>query len=316
VLGSHVATAASEPGDGGPHMPVTVMAAGDVACDPASPHFNGGVGDAAFCQMKATSDLVMNGSPNAVLAIGDLQYENGTLDGFEQSYDPTWGRFKAMTYPVLGNHEYQTPGAAGYFAYFGALAGPAPGGYYSFDLGDWHIIALNSECAEIGGCGPGSPEEQWLQADLHTDHKFCTLAFWHDPRFTSGRNRNHPELQTFWEDLYARGVDVVLNGHDHIYERFAPQNPAQAADPEHGIREFIVGTGGNNHQPNYGTIQPNSEVRNNTTYGVLSLTLSKHSYDWQFLPDKQSGNGQFVDSGSGQCHGVPEDSSFSGVSSR
>jgi acid phosphatase type 7 len=219
---------------------VTVMAVGDIACDPANPDFHGGQGDAKFCQEQATSDLVAQANPDAVLALGDNQYENATLAGFQQSYDPTWGRFKAITYPVPGNHEYQTPGAAGYFAYFGSLAHNDPGGYYSFNLGAWHIIGLNSECAEpgVGGCGVGSQQEQWLLSDLGANRSACTLAFWHEPRFTSGRNLNHPALQALWQDLYAFGTAVVLNGHDHIYERFAPQTPQQQADSL-GIREFI-----------------------------------------------------------------------------
>src|SRR5436305_12106242 len=174
----------------------TVSAVGDIACDPTSSHFNGGEGDDGFCQMKATAALVANAHPDAVLALGDLQYENATLDDFQRSYDLTWGRFKDITYPVIGNHEYQTPGAAGYWAYFGSRAGKAPGAYYSFNVGDWHIIALNSECSEfgVGGCGVGSLQERWLLSDLAANRNMCTLAMWHDPRFTSGRNRNHPEV--------------------------------------------------------------------------------------------------------------------------
>jgi hypothetical protein len=284
---------------------VTVMAVGDIACDPTSPHFNGGQGDAKFCQEKATSDLVVQAHPDAVLALGDNQYENATLSAFEQSYDPTWGRFKDITYPVPGNHEYQTPGAAGYFAYFGPLARNIPVAYYSFNLGDWHLIALNSECTapRVIDCGAGSEQEHWLLSDLVANRSLCTLAFWHEPRFTSGRNLNHPALQAFWDDLYAFGADIVLNGHDHIYERFAPQNPQQQLDPR-GIREFIVGGGGNNHQPAYGILQPYSVVRDNTTYGVLKLTLRPDSYDWQYLPAQHAGNGTFTDKGSGTCHGI------------
>jgi acid phosphatase type 7 len=285
--------------------PLTVMAVGDIACDPTNPAFHGGQGDAKFCQEKATSDLVAKAHPDAILALGDNQYEDASLSSFQQSYDPTWGRFKDITYPVPGNHEYQTPGAAGYFAYFGPLARNYPGGYYSVNLGSWHVIALNSECTEpgVGGCGVGSQQEQWLLSDLAANRSSCTLAFWHEPRFTSGRNLNHPALQVFWQDLYAYGAAIVLNGHDHIYERFASQNPQQQADPL-GIREFIVGGGGNNHQPAYGTIQPNSVVRDNTTYGVLKLTLGTGSYDWRYLPAQQVGNGTFTDKGSGVCHGI------------
>lgn len=287
-----------------PPKPLTVVAVGDIACDPANPSFNSGQGDAKFCQQKATADLAASAHPDAVLALGDNQYENATLSDFQQSYDLTWGQFKDITYPVPGNHEYLTPGAAGYFEYFGALARNTSGGYYSFDLGAWHFIALNSQCTQpgVGGCGVGSAQEAWLLSDLAAHRSSCTLAFWHEPRFTSGRNLNHPALQAFWDDLYAFGADIVLNGHDHIYERFAPQNQRQQADPR-GIREFIVGGGGNNHQPGYGTIQPNSEVRDNTTYGVLRLTLSQTSYDWQYLPAQHPGNGKFTDKGTGTCHG-------------
>lgn len=282
----------------------TVIAVGDIACDPTSPDFNGGQGDAKFCQQKATSDLAAQAHPDAVLVLGDNQYENGTFADFQKSYDPTWGRFKDITYPVPGNHEYLTPGATGYFEYFGARGAP-PGGYYSFDVGAWHMIALNSECAQpgVGGCGVGSPQESWLVSDLAAHRTMCTLAFWHEPRFTSGRNGNHPAQQALWEDLYAFGAEIVLNGHDHIYERFAPQNALQKPD-SNGIREFIVGGGGNNHQPNYGTIQPNSVVRDNTTYGVLKLTLRAGSYDWQYLPAQHQGNGTFTDGGTGTCHGI------------
>jgi hypothetical protein len=284
---------------------ITVDAVGDIACDPANPDFHGGQGDAKFCQEKATSDLVAPTHPDGVLVLGDNQYENATLAAFQQSYDPTWGRYKSITYPVLGNHEYQTPGATGYFAYFGGLARNPNGGYYSFNLGGWHFIALNSECTNPRpvDCSVGSPQETWLLSDLAANRSLCTLAYWHEPRFTSGRNLNHPALQAFWDDLYAFGAEAVLNGHDHIYERFAPQNPAQQADPN-GIREFIVGDGGNNHQPSYGTIQPNSQVRDNTTYGVMKLTLRSDGYDWQFIPDTQAGNGKFTDQGTGTCHGI------------
>lgn len=284
---------------------VTVVAAGDIACDPASPDFHGGRGDAKFCHEKSTSDLIAGVHPDAVLAVGDLQYGGGSLAQFEGSYDPTWGRFKDITYPILGNEDYGTPGAAGYWAYFGSRAPNYPGGYYSFNLGAWHIIGLNSECAEpgVGGCGVGSPQEQWLLGDLASNRSPCTLVMLHEPRFTSGHNGNHPVYQAFWNDIYAFGAAILLHGHDHIYERFAPQNPKQQADPN-GVREFIVGTGGNNHQPKTAAIQPNNEVLDNTTYGVLKLTLGGGSYSWQFLPDQQAGNGKLTDQGSGTCPAV------------
>jgi hypothetical protein len=281
----------------------TVTAAGDIACDPKSSHFNGGQGDKQQCHEVATSNLVLATHPDAVLALGDNQYEQATLADHLASYDPSWGRIKALTHPVPGNHEYNTAGAAGYFAYFGALAGPQPGGYYSFDVGDWHFIALNSNCSFIGGCYEDSRQEQWLLSDLASHRNACTLAYWHYPRFTSGPNLNHPEMQAFWDDLYAEGADIVLNGHDHGYERFAPQDPSQRFDPARGIRELIVGTGGRSHS-NYPDVQPNSEVRDAKTYGVLKLTLHPTAYDWQFIPDTQAGNGTFAEKGSGTCHGA------------
>ncbi|HZU14576.1 MAG TPA: metallophosphoesterase [Chloroflexota bacterium] len=284
---------------------VTVMAAGDIACSPSDPNFNHGQGTARFCHEMATSNLIVAAHPDAVFALGDLQYGGGTLAAFQQSYGPSWGRVRAITYPLLGNEDYANPDAMGYFGYFGKLARNDPGGYYSFDLGAWHIISLNSLCNEpgVGGCGIGSSQETWLLDDLASHRSACTLAMWHFPRFTSGKNGNHPEMQTFWDDLYAFGTDILLHGHDHIYERFAPQNPGQQADPR-GIREFIVGTGGNNHQPHFGTLQPNNEVLDNTTFGVLKLSLADGSYAWEFLPDQQAGNGKLTDQGTGTCHPV------------
>jgi hypothetical protein len=284
---------------------ITVMAAGDIACDPAFSHFNGGQGDANYCHEKATSDLILAAHPDAVFALGDQQYGGATLAEFEQSYDPTWGRFKAITYPILGNEDYGTPGAPGYFGYFGALAQNIPAGYYSFNLGSWHVVALNSECDEpgVGGCGPGSAQEQWLLSDLAANRSQCTVALLHEPRFSSGNNGNHPAYQTFWDDLYAFGVELILDGHDHLYERFAPQNPQQEADPR-GMRELIVGTGGRSHGVKISAIQPNNEVLDSTSYGMLRLTLAKGSYSWQFVPDQQAGNGKFTDTGSATCHGV------------
>lgn len=281
----------------------TVMAAGDIACSPTFSHFNGGKGDEDRCQEMATSDLLVAVRPDAVLPLGDNQYEDATLDEHLASYDPSWGRLKAVTYPVTGNHEYVTPGAAGYFAYFGAVAAPDHGGYYSFDIGDWHFIALNSNCEFVGGCYAGSMQERWLLADLAAHRNACTVAYWHYPRFTSGTNGNHPEMGTFWDDLYAEGADIVLNGHDHGYERFAPQAPTQQADPDRGIREFVVGTGGRSHT-NWLDIQPNSQVHDGKTFGVLKLTLHASSYDWQFIPDTQAGNGHFTEKGTGTCHGT------------
>jgi hypothetical protein len=270
-----------------------VMAAGDIACDPADPNYNGGLGTASFCRMRAVSDLLVAGAPTAVLPLGDNQYEDGALAKYQQSYDPSWGRVKAISRPIPGDGDYGVSGAAGYFDYFGAAAGTRGKGYYSYDVGAWHVIALNSACQKVGGCGPGSPQEQWLRADLAAHPADCTLAYFHKPRFSSGTD--FTTVDTFWRDLYAAGAEIVLSGDRHIYERFAPQNPDGAADPN-GIREFIVGTGGKN-LGSIGTIQANSQVRAKT-FGVLKLTLHAGSYDWNFVP---AAGQSFTDSGSTSC---------------
>jgi Glycosyl hydrolase family 99/Calcineurin-like phosphoesterase len=273
-----------------------IGAAGDVACDPADGSFNGGNGTSNNCRQKAVSDVMLNSNLTAVLVLGDVQYEDGTLTKYQQSYDPSWGRLKNITRPAVGNHEYLTSGAAGYFSYFGAAAGDRTKGYYSYNLGTWHIIALNSNCSQVGGCGVGAPQEQWLRADLAANQNMCTLAYWHHPRFSSGQHGSNTAYDVLWMDLYAAGVEIVLNGHDHIYERFAPQSPSAAADPR-GIQQFTVGTGGKNHTTIV-SIQPNSVVRNPDTYGFLKLALHPTSYDWQFVPEPGK---TFTDSGTRNC---------------
>jgi chitodextrinase len=274
-----------------------IATAGDIACDPVDTRYNGGAGIADACRQRATSNILFGSNLAAVLPLGDNQYENATKWAFLQSYDASWGRLFAFTHPVPGNHEYQTMGAAGYYSYFGALGGDPTKGYYSYDIGVWHIIALNSECANIGGCGVGSPEEQWLRSDLAAHTNVCTLAYWHRPRFSSGLHGNDDTFSTWWFDLYNAHADIVLNGHDHDYERFAPQDDGQHP-VSNGIRSFIVGTGGQEHEP-FVTQAANSQVFNNDTFGVLKLTLHPTSYDWQFVPD---GGGTFTDAGSGDCH--------------
>jgi hypothetical protein len=285
-----------------------IDAAGDIACDPATTAFNNGLGTSASCRQKYTSDLLVNMAPAAVLDLGDNQYYCGGYQAFVQSYDLSWGRVKSITHPSVGNHEYLTSGgtgcttanagAAGYFQYFGAAAGAAGQGYYSFDIGTWHIIALNTNCGNAGGCGPSSPQYKWLQADLAAHTNLCTLAYWHIPLFSSG-GRANANSQQFWNLLYTYNADLILTGHDHIYERFAPQTPAGALDPVNGITEFIVGTGGADHT-SLTTIAANSLVRNASTYGVLKLTLHAASFDWQFVPEAGK---TFTDSGSTACHG-------------
>jgi hypothetical protein len=291
------------PGAGDPQ----IAAAGDIACDPASSSFNGGFGTGSVCRQKAVSDLMVGRGYSAVLPLGDNQYYCGGLSAYERSYALSWGRLLSATHPVVGNHEYLASGgtacdatseARGYFGYFGARAGTIGQGYYSFDIGTWHLIALNSSCSSAGGCGPSSPQGRWLTADLAAHRDSCVLAYWHIPLFSSG-GRAAGNSRPFWTALYTAGADVVLNGHDHIYERFAPQTPNGMADVVRGLREFVVGTGGANHT-SLSTLFANSEVRNTNTFGILKLTLHPTSYDWQFLP--APGTGAFADSGSQACH--------------
>ena len=255
-----------------------------------------GAGDIAGCWYdgdEATAKL-LDSIPGTVFTAGDNAYENGTPTQFRDCYAPTWGRHKARTRPSPGNHDYNTAGAAGYFGYFGAIAGPPGRGYYSYDLGGWHIIALNSNVS----MRVGSLEERWLRRDLALHRARCTLAYWHHPRFSSGFHGSSTAPQPLWQALYEANADVVVNGHDHLYERFAPQNPSGALDTARGIREFVVGTGGAGFYA-FPHIRDNSEVRNNTTHGVIKLTLRADGYDWEFVP---VAGGQFRDSGSGKCH--------------
>lgn len=282
-----------------------LAAAGDIACAPESPDFNGGLGTATACRMRATSDLLLALSPDVVLPLGDTQYEDGAASRFALSYGPSWGRLLAKTRPVVGNHEYGTAGAAGYFSYFGAAAGDPATGSYAFDLGAWRVIVLNSNCAVGGGCAAGSPQETWLRAELAAHPGVCTLAAMHHPRFSSGAHGSDPSLSPFWEALYAAGTDVVLAGHDHDYERFGRQRPDGTADALHGLRSFVVGTGGKDTRP-FSTVAANSRVRVTGAFGVLALTLRPSSYDWAFLAT----DGSVLDSGSGPCHRAPRPRRF------
>jgi chitodextrinase len=248
---------------------------------------------ASSTDCKATSDLVLSINPTRALTLGDNAYNDGTLAQFNSEYDPNWGRFKSITSPSPGNHDYHVAGAADYFSYFGSRA---PAAYYSYDVGAWHIISL----ASSAGISPsaGGAEETWLKQDLAAHPSRCTLAYWHEPRWSSGTTHgSNSSWSAVWNDLYAAGADVVLNGHEHNYERFAKQTPGGAA-AANGIRELVVGTGGASHGYPFGTPIANSEVRNDSTWGVLKLTLHPTSYDWQFIPVAGS---TFTDSGSDTC---------------
>jgi hypothetical protein len=262
-----------------------------------------GAGDIADCTQlagAAKTAILLDRISGTVFTLGDNAYLSGTPQQFRDCYAPTWGRHKARTHPAAGNHEYQTAYATGYFDYFGPAAGDPNKGWYSYDLGVWHIAVLNSNCSQIGGCGRGSKQEAWLREDLAAHPAPCVAAMWHHPRFSSGAEHgDDPEVRDLWKALTDAGADLVLAGHEHVYERFAPQTADGKADPEHGLRQITVGTGGRELYA-WGRIKPNSEVRDNKTFGVIKLTLHPDSYDWEFLPvDGET----FTDSGSAKCHG-------------
>jgi hypothetical protein len=261
-----------------------------------------GAGDIASCsrtQDSATAKL-LDGIAGTVFTLGD-NVETGSSSDFSNCYGPTWGRHKSRTRPTAGNHDYQTGAASPYYSYFGFRAGDPRKGYYSYDLGSWHVVVLNSNCSAVGGCGSSSPQTTWLRRDLAASSKPCTIALWHHPRFTSSRSTPDGLTLPLWQALYAAGAELVLSGHRHNYERFAPQTPGGTADSAHGIRQFVVGTGGHRLAPFSGVMR-NSQVRNSSTYGVLRLTLHASSYDFAFVPVAGQ---SFRDSGSGRCHGKP-----------
>jgi acid phosphatase type 7 len=278
-----------------------IAAAGDIACDPGSQSFQGGAGTDAFCHEAATSNLLLRRDLAGVLVLGDAQYEDAAYSKFLVSFAPTWGRFKSIEHPTVGNHEVRTPDAEGYWDYFDGIgaadgpAGPRYRSYYSFDIGTWHLISLDSECAD-GVCAAGSPQEQWLQGDLAAHPAACTLAFFHRPLVSSGIAAVNTSVAPLWQDLYNAGADLALAGHDHAYERLAPMNAAAASDPARGLREFVVGTGGKDHQ-GVALVQPTSELRE-PVYGVLEVTLHPTGYDWTFVSE----SGRSLDSGHNDCH--------------
>ena len=262
-----------------------------------------GAGDIADCsrtQDEATAKL-LDAIPGTVFTAGDNVYENGTATEFANCYGPTWGRHKSRTKPVVGNHEYQTSGATGYFGYFGSAAGDPSKGYYSFDIGSWHAVVLNSNCGQVS-CGTSSAQTNWLRADLAAHPTSCTLAIWHHPRFSSSQSSPDGSTLPLWQALYDAGAELILVGHRHNYERFALQTPAGAADSTFGIREIVVGTGGAGLAGFSGGTMSNSQVKNSSTFGVLKLTLHSGSYDYTFIPIAGQ---SFTDSGSTSCHGKP-----------
>lgn len=257
-----------------------------------------GAGDIASCSVdsdEATAKL-LDGIPGTVFTIGDNAYPNGSLDDYTKCYGPTWGRHKARTRPAIGNHDYKTASAQGYFAYWGETAGTSAQSWYSYDLGAWHVVVLDSNCTKVG-CGPDSPQVAWLKADLAKSAAKCTLAYWHHPRWGAGRP--DPAVQAFWDVLHAAGAELVVNGHDHFYERLAPMDPAGKPDAAAGIRQITAGTGGAGLYDFEKPPLPVTEARNDKTFGVLRLALKDGAYDWKFVPVAGS---TFSDAGTAACH--------------
>ena len=260
-----------------------------------------GAGDVGECFRKPASEAeaaktaaLIEQIPGTVFVAGDLVYPYGEEEGFRNCYDPTWGRFKARTLPAPGNHDYYAYKAAPYYTYWGQAAGEPGKGYYSVQVGSWRVIALNSMIE----AGAGSEQERWLRTELKTHAAHCTLAFWHHPLISSGLMGNNPKMRDIFQALYEGGVDVVINGHDHVYERFALQDAQGQADSERGLRVFIVGTGGASLL-GFSTVRANSEIRQAGVFGVIKLTLRSDGYAWDFIPIE----GQtFRDSGEGKCH--------------
>lgn len=280
-----------------------VAAAGDIACEPASPSYNGGKGMPQACRHLDTSNLIVGRRHDAVLILGDGQYADGRLSDYRASYGPTWGRVKSKTRPAVGNHEYGTPGAAGYFDYFNGegrkrgSAGRRGRGYYSFDLGRWHLIALNSNCDQVG-CGADSAQVRWLRRDLARSSSRCALAYMHHPRFSSGWHGDDVRLVPIWRELQRNRVELALAGHEHNYERFAPRLAGGKISKRRGVRQLIAGTGGHSVRP-LGDAEPGSRRRLAGIFGILDLRLERRSYKWGFRTVTPFGS--VMDRGSSRC---------------
>ena len=258
-------------------------------------------GDIADCTPGAEQTAtLLDRFRGTVTPLGDTAYPSGTYEDFMNCYDPTWGRHKHRTRPAVGSHEYASPGALPYWDYFGDAAGEVGKGWYSFDLGAWHVVVLNSACTEAGGCSEGSPQLEWLRADLAANPSLCTAAYWHIPRYSSGaKHGDDLKAVPFWQVLYEHGVEFVMGANDHHYERFAPQTPFGDLDLTDGIRQFVVGTGGRFLRPMTETPPANSETRDSATHGILRVGLLDESYEWEFVPVD---GGTYTDMGSTGCH--------------
>jgi len=262
-----------------------------------------GAGDIAECAnpwYKITGAMLEQFPGATIFTTGDNSDGYDPEMAYKYCFDPTWGRFKDRIHPAMGNQDYDEKDRPGeYFEYFGKAAGEPGKGWYSYDLDGWHIVVLNSECEDVGGCQDGSEQEKWLKADLEAHPARCSLALWHIPRYSAAYAEGLPFVKDFWEDLYKAGAEIVINSHYHYYERFAPMDPEGDPDAEKGIREFIVGTGGTGLESRGRTCNGNCQVFDKSTHGLLKLTLHPDSYDWEFIPEPGK---TFTDSGSEKCH--------------
>lgn len=272
--------------------PPLIVAVGDIQC-------NETLLGPANCASIEEASMAKQLNPSAILLLGDEQYGKGQLSDFEDTIGPSWAGQIEKIYPIVGNHDYLSRGASGFFKYF---KGKNPKislqkSFYSYDVGSWHLIALDTNCSYVDGCTPASTEYKWLENDLANIKNKCVLAYFHQPLFSSGIHGNNLQSKNFWDLLYKYKADVVLNGHEHVYERFAPQDPDGRPDQKNGITQFIVGTGGGNLYK-FAQVKPNSLARNNQSYGFLSLTLSEGKYSWKFVSIEENG---FTDEGQASC---------------
>ncbi|MGH2907231.1 MAG: metallophosphoesterase family protein, partial [Solirubrobacterales bacterium] len=268
----------------------TIVAVGDISCPAAEPV------TPDLCHQAAVAKRVAKIDPASVLLLGDVQYNFGEYAEFQNSFGRSWSALRGLWRPVIGNHEYYTPGAEGYFKFFGRRAGNGRGAYYSFNVSGWHVVALNANC-EYVGCGQNSLQGRWLKGDLADNPRKCTIGYWHQPLFSSGEHGSNPPVRPLWSMLQSAGADLVLNGHDHNYERFAPQDANGTLDTRRGMREFVVGTGGRSQRA-LKDLKPNSQFSIVDRFGVLALDLGKSGYKWRFVGE----NGRILDRGTGRCH--------------
>ncbi|NPV86120.1 MAG: alkaline phosphatase [Anaerolineae bacterium] len=283
------------------HTPTATLSPTPVITSTPTPALLAGAGDISICGHdgdEQTAQLLANFPTAIIFTSGDNSNEDGTLLQYQKCFAPSWGKFLDRLRPSPGNHDLKDGNDMGYYAFFGGAAGESGKGYYSFDLGAWHIIALNSNCDWAGGCGINSPQLAWLQSDLEAHPTACTLAYWHHPRWSSGFAGNDGRLAPIWRTLYDHGVEIVVNGHEHHYERFAPQDAEGNPDPQKGIRQFVVGTGGA-YLVGFSQPQPNSEIRDSSSFGIILFSLHPQSYTWEFIPAE---GGTFRDQGAGDCH--------------